>query len=371
MRKIAELFELSRGGESHNVRAMEGLRGFAVFLVFLTHYAALSEPWVSDGSALAGIMGAVHAFGNAGVDLFFVLSGYLIYGSLIGREQAYLDFMKRRVIRIYPAFTAVFLLYVALWLANPALGKVPAEGGAAALYLLQNFLLLPGLFPIDPLITVAWSLSYEMFFYLALPPLILVCGMRRRRPASRIAFIVLLAAAHLAWCAAFGGHWRMVMFAAGMVLFEVIHHTRLPAPGAALAFGATATALALAPSALPGPARMLALLAGFYLLCHACFTGRDHWLARTLRWTPLRWLGNMSYSYYLLHGLAMKVGFMALAVLWPGTAHQAALIGGMLLPMFALTLVPTSLLFLLIERPMSLAPALGKRGIVPGASAAG
>lgn len=370
MRKIAELFELSRGGESHNVRAMEGLRGFAVFLVFLTHYAALSEPWVMAGSPLASFMKAVHSLGNAGVDLFFILSGYLIYGSLIARAQPYGKFMKRRVIRIYPAFTAVFLLYIALWWSNPTLGKIPAEGGAAALYLLQNFLLLPGLFPIEPMITVAWSLSYEMFFYLALPPLIVLLGLRRRRPAWRIACIVLLAAAHLAWCAAFGGHWRMVMFAAGMVLFDVIHHTRLPAPRAALAFAATVAALALAPSSLPGPARMLALLAGFYLLCHACFTGRDHWLARSLRWTPLRWLGNMSYSYYLLHGLAMKVGFMALAILWPSSAHPAAFLAAMLLPILALTLVPTSLLFLLIERPMSLAPALGKRGIMPDASAA-
>ena len=78
MRKIAELFELSRGGEQHNVRAMEGLRGFAVVLVFLTHYATLSAPWVTDGSALASVMRAGHAIGNSGVDLFFVLSGYLI-----------------------------------------------------------------------------------------------------------------------------------------------------------------------------------------------------------------------------------------------------------------------------------------------------
>ena len=132
MRNFAELFELSRGGESHNVRAMEGLRGFAVALVFLTHYASLSAPWVGDGSPLAALLDAVHAIGNAGVDLFFVLSGYLIYGSLIGREQSYARFMRRRVVRIYPAFTAVFLLYVALSLLSPEAGKIPAPAGEAA-----------------------------------------------------------------------------------------------------------------------------------------------------------------------------------------------------------------------------------------------
>ena len=365
MQKIAELFELSRGGGQHNVGAMEGLRGFAVVLVFLTHYSALTAPWVTHGSPLAAVMQGVHAIGNAGVDLFFVLSGYLIYGSLLGRGQPYLRFLQRRVGRIYPAFTVVFLLYAFLAMWYPGSGKLPAGGGAAASYLLKNYLLLPGLFPIEPLITVAWSLSYEMFFYLLLPPLVLACGLRP--PPWRIAFFLLLAAAYLAWCNAFGGHWRMLMFLAGTVLFDVIHHTALPAPPAAMAWCAASAGLALAPSALPGPARMLALLAGFFLLCHACFNGQRHWLSRAFSWTPLRWLGNMSYSYYLLHGLAMKIAFMALAMAWPAAAHETCFIAGMLLPVFALTLLPASMLFLLVERPMSLVPASGRRGRRPHA----
>ena len=81
-------FELSRGGTAQNVRPMEGLRGFAVFLVFpvflvvLMHCVTLIGLWISAHVGLAAIAGAIHAMGNAGVDLFFVLSGYLIYGSL-------------------------------------------------------------------------------------------------------------------------------------------------------------------------------------------------------------------------------------------------------------------------------------------------
>jgi peptidoglycan/LPS O-acetylase OafA/YrhL len=135
---------------------MEGLRGFAVFLVFLVHYVTLVEPWVAASPHLAVLISALHGIGTTGVDLFFVLSGYLIYGSLISRPQGFARFMTRRVIRIYPAFTVVLAVYVALALVFPSESKIPTPATAGLIYLLQNFLLLPGLFAIEPLITVAW-----------------------------------------------------------------------------------------------------------------------------------------------------------------------------------------------------------------------
>jgi peptidoglycan/LPS O-acetylase OafA/YrhL len=98
----------------HNVRPMEGLRGFAVFLVFLVHYVTLVRPWIAGESALLVLASALHTIRNTGVDLFFVLSGYLIYGSLISRSQQFVRFVSRRVERIYPTFVAVFVLYAVL-----------------------------------------------------------------------------------------------------------------------------------------------------------------------------------------------------------------------------------------------------------------
>ncbi|WP_153067260.1 acyltransferase family protein, partial [Steroidobacter cummioxidans] len=88
---------------------MEGLRGLAVLLVFLVHYESLLEPWIAADASLGVVAGALRIIGNSGVDLFFVLSGYLIYGSLLTRQQSFLHFFTRRLQRIYPAFTAVFL----------------------------------------------------------------------------------------------------------------------------------------------------------------------------------------------------------------------------------------------------------------------
>jgi peptidoglycan/LPS O-acetylase OafA/YrhL len=70
-----------------------------------------------------------------------------------------------------------------------------------------------------------------------------------------------------------------------------------------------------------------------------------------MSWAPLRWLGNMSYSYYLIHGLTLKFVFLVVGIIVPKDFDMAA---SMLLPAFAVTLVPSALLFLLVERPVSL-----------------
>src|SRR5262249_31126812 len=153
----------------------------------------LIRPWVADQSDLVALTQSLRVIGDTGVDLFFVLSGYLIYGSLIARRQAFLPFISRRIERIYPAFVVVFALYVALAFAFPMENKIPGNVVDGALYLVANVLLLPGLFPIRPLNTVAWSLSYEMFFYLVIPLTITVFRLRDRTPAFRSAFFSVLA----------------------------------------------------------------------------------------------------------------------------------------------------------------------------------
>jgi len=356
---FAQRFELSRGGDAHNVRPMEGLRGFAVFLVFLVHYVALVNPWVTGQEELTGFAKALHAIGNSGVDLFFVLSGFLIYGSLIARPQKFGRFMWRRVVRIYPAFIAVFAVYVLLSVLMPSQSKIPPGLDQGLLYLLANALLLPGIFPIEPMITVAWSLSYEMFYYLAIPLVIALCGMRARGPSWRAAFFALAAIAWLLYCAVFGGPVRLAMFVSGILLYESVQSRTLL--GLKSGHALVALVLGLLATLLPvhgGPGisiKVGALFVCFFVVCLVCFRYPAGWLPTFFTWTPLRWLGNMSYSYYLLHGLALKAAFVVLAVLLPTGQHGMALFWGLMPGMFAVTLVPTAILFLAVERPLSLA----------------
>lgn len=355
---LASQFELSRGTVGHNVRPMEGMRGFAVFLVFLVHFVTLAAPWIAPDSAVSAVTDAIRKIGNSGVDLFFVLSGYLIYGSLITRPQPFLAFMRRRVVRIYPTFCVVFATYLYLSFSHPSQSRLPAGAFDAWIYTLQNFALLPGMFLITPIITVAWSLSYEMFFYLAIPATILVLSLRARSPEWRVNFFLGLAAAIVVYCTAYGGPIRLIMFITGMLLHEALRSGKIVSPRHGLAPLALAAGLLVnaAPFSITGigAVKLVILAAAFFIACYSCFRGQSPILVRAFSWTPLRWLGNMSYSYYLIHGLALKVAFSLFSAAMPPAAHGALFIGMLLPLMFAITLIPSIALFIMVERPFSL-----------------
>jgi exopolysaccharide production protein ExoZ len=353
--------ESARGGNAHNLQPMEGLRGLAVGLVFWVHYIALAAPWVQQ-TALLEVLVPLKAMGSAGVDLFFVLSGYLIYGSLISRPQNFWIYMQRRVRRIYPAFVVVFVVYVALSFIFPAENKIPKSLLPGAMYLVENFLLLPGIFPITPLITVAWSLSYEMFYYLVLPVVVVALGLRARSGRFRV-WLFGAAAAALLLCAAagYGRHLRLVMFIAGILLYEAAKAKHVPRFGSGtgllgLLLGLGAMSFTT-PNALWFAAQYGLLFAAFFVLCRVCFEESSTRLSQAFCWTPLRWLGNMSYSYYLIHGLGLKVFFLVLSRVWPHSSPGGSILFWGLLPLaFAVTLVPSALLFFWVERPLSLIP---------------
>ena len=182
------------------------------------------------------------------MDVFFALSGYIIYGILLKKRPApYFQFVGRRIVRLYPAFTAVFLFYVCASVALPAYSKFHISRLSPVGYLLANFLMLPGILPIDPLIIVAWSLSYELCFYLTLPLLIRWLRISAWPRPARIAFFLALAAACL-WPAvpALGRHARLCMFACGILLRETSGwRFRWPQAGAAAALALFALALGL------------------------------------------------------------------------------------------------------------------------------
>lgn len=361
MKSLARHFELARGGDAVNVRSMEGLRGFAVFLVFLVHYATLASPWIPVETFTVRIADAMHTVGNSGVDLFFILSGYLIYSSLISKSQRFGSFIHRRIKRLYPTFTVVFSLYVLLSFIFRSESKIPTQGADALIYLIQNFLLLPGLFPITPMISVAWSLSYELFYYLVAPPAIALLRMRERTTAWRISLFSILAILFVTYCAFFSGPIQFVMFITGILLFETLSFgERVPKPNVyfasmALFVGVSAILLPLG-SAVGQIAKVTILFCAFFVVCVTCFGTPSGEFARWFSWTPLRWLGNMSYSYYLLHGLVLKTAFLALSGIFPVSAFGSWFFWALLPVMFLVTLPPTAALFLLVEKPYSLSP---------------
>lgn len=359
-RWVSGRFDLARHGPGRHLPAMDGLRGVAVLLVFGVHFSTLAKPWLAEGSALAVVLGVLGRIGHAGVDLFFVLSGLLIYGALIAGRWTYASFMRRRLQRLYPTFLAVFALYLVLSVLMPSESKLPDGGAAVLRYVLANLLLLPGLFPIEPLITVAWSLSYELAFYLFMPLLVMALRLRQWSSAQRMALFAALAALTALNIATVQGHVRFVMFLGGVLLFETLQRRPPLAVPAAAALVAVAVALAvdvLRPVGDVGFAvRTVIMALAFWALCQSVLAQPTHALSRLLAWEPSRWLGTMSYSFYLIHSLALRAVFMVAGHLWPAQAMPLAWHLLLAVVCLAASLLASAGLFLLVERPLSLAP---------------
>lgn len=356
--QLGSLLETSHGGHQA-LRSMEGLRGLAVFLVFLVHYLTLVEPWIEDLEVMSARAATIRDLGNVGVDLFFVLSGYLIYGSLVTKRQAFWPYLRRRIERLYPTFTLVFVLYLGLSFAFPENSKLPPDLWDSVRYVCENYLLLPGIFAIKPMISVAWSLSYEMLFYLAVPTFIVLLGLRQWSRMPRVILLVGLATLVWLYPALFGGHVRLIMFVAGMLLFELVrigagkYRDALGLVGLAFTLGHVSVFAALG---IYGPLRYLILGIAFVLLCLACFSA-DGVCRRIFSWTPMRWLGNISYSFYLIHGLALNFFFLLLHDLVPPEGDAAAVFWLSFPLGFAVAFLVSASLFFVVERPCSLTPS--------------
>jgi|SRR5579871_1545905 len=146
---------------------LDGLRGIAILLVVLFHFnAAFAPSWR---------FAQFFQIGWIGVDLFFVLSGYLITGILldsVGRPGYYFSFITRRTLRIFPVYYACLILYCVLTYIPKAIewNEFWRSGGWwYAIYLgnVKNF--VENSWPALGLLTPLWSLQVEEQFYLSFP----------------------------------------------------------------------------------------------------------------------------------------------------------------------------------------------------------
>ena len=230
-RQVLALFESP--SRQNRLPAMEGVRGLAVLLVFFVHYYWLFEFLLDKSSTRFGVAYSLATIGHAGVDIFFVLSGYLIYAAALKPNLSYTIFIKRRIERIYPTFLVVLATYIVGSYMAPERSRIPEGLIPATVYIFQNIAMLPGLFAITPMITVAWSLSYEFAYYLFTPFLTSFTGMGGWQSYRRKALIGVMAGSYIT-ASALGwlSHPRIVVFACGMMLYEFTRTraTRVSAP---------------------------------------------------------------------------------------------------------------------------------------------
>ncbi len=165
------------GGEAHSVaqlRSLQMLRAVAVLLVVLFHTGAI---FGHRGGPSA--LGEMFSQGSHGVDLFFVLSGFVI--TYVHRRDWSCpsrlgNYLFRRISRIYPSAVILGLLALAMYALGPALGLAVRLGGPeqadklGAWNIITSMLLLPQ--QGTALVNVTWTLKHEMIFYLVFAGLI-------------------------------------------------------------------------------------------------------------------------------------------------------------------------------------------------------
>jgi peptidoglycan/LPS O-acetylase OafA/YrhL len=170
-----------RIGKPEQIPALDGLRGIAILSVMVFHFSCVFE---NGASRLDHWVVSLASHGSRGVDLFFVLSGFLITRILIRSREStncLQSFYMRRVLRIFPVyFLYVFIVFGIMRQFDPM--SMQHTRLWPYLAYISNWQKGTGL--ADPHLTHMWSLAVEEQFYLVWPLLVLLCPPKRLMQAS-------------------------------------------------------------------------------------------------------------------------------------------------------------------------------------------
>lgn len=311
-------------GTGARIAELDGLRGIAILLVLVFHYAPTKGP--------LRYLGGAFGLGWTGVDLFFVLSGFLITGILldsVGRPHYYRNFIVRRSLRIFPLYYACLVLYCVLTFLPGTISVKDflgvGEGWWYVAYLGNIQVFLKNAWPGAAILTPLWSLQVEEQFYLTFPWIVWAT---KRGILARILLASIIGALAI----------RIALLLA-MPKNLMGTYALMPCRMDALAMGGlVAVAMRERPEWLK--ARWIGWMTGlsagtFFLICglvnsspwsgwmrtlgytalDLAFTGvlmmlmgwRQRYLLGLCRIRFLMWVGTVSYGLYLLHIPALDI----------------------------------------------------------------
>ena len=342
----------------------DGLRGMGALLVFMVHFHALFGPLAVQGAWVYLASEFAAGVGRTGVGLFWTLSGYLIYRGLLERRTPYVSFLKRRIQRIYPTFFAVFILYLFLSALFPSENKIHGTVPQIIKLVAANLALVPPFFSVTPIIAVSWTLSFTVLFYLLVPISVWVFNKWELNAHRRLACLVTIWVLYATACVFTGWFARSLQFITGMIFAELINADilkRQRSRARELACAATAAScfvyaylfhvcrIPLWAPFRPYVFRQVVVALGFLLL-FTCALRFDGWVARVLSWPSMRWIGRVSFSWYLIHGAVLN-GILRL--LDYGPAMSPCALPLVLAVAVGATAVASAALYKYVEAPLS------------------
>ena len=315
--------QVAPAGASGRIRALDGLRGLAIFLVLVNHGPAQ----IHSGSPLVSRLLSVADLSFSGVDLFFVLSGFLIGGILLDARSSpryFSAFYVRRAYRILPIYFLVLLIYSLGYLpfdflhASATPTTIPF--GAYASFTQNLWMAYLGSFG-GVTLGVTWSLAVEEQFYLTAP--LIVRQLTRAHLTYLMAAVVLLAPLLRIWLL-FGVHAHHVAVYVLMpcradalclgvlcaLLFrhpysrEILVRNRIPLTWITIALLVIVVGMAYqgwGPLSPPMATAGYTLLAFLYTGCLLIALLKIPVVERVLSTQWLMKLGGISYCVYLIH----------------------------------------------------------------------
>ncbi|MFI0356094.1 acyltransferase family protein [Actinomadura sp. 9N407] len=328
------------------LRELDLLRFLAAIAVLLYHYTGtIGGPWQQDNAReLLGTPTLLTQFGYLGVELFFLISGFVILMSAWGRTMA--DFTISRITRLYPAYWFAVLLIAALYLTT-------GEGRGKPENIIPNLTMFQQGMGVQNASGVFWTLWTEMHFY-ALISLLVLTGVTYQRCITFMATWTVLAVfaeetgvqalqallipEYAPYFIAGMAFYLIHRFGPSLLLWGFAAFSWAVSIRYALPIG-TSEPYNIAPSnAWPAIPILITLI---YATMALVATGKLH----RLNWRGFATLGLLTYPTYLIHyELAPPLARLLHPALpyWPATAAIAAIV-----------LITAYLIHRLIEKPLA------------------
>lgn len=328
------------------VVVIQYLRGLAAVLVVYAHL----DTQISRISADLHLPYA--SIGIWGVDIFFVISGFIMYVVAIESDVGPGHFLIRRAIRIVPLYWLLTALIVAgAYVAPTMLSSTRLDAG----HILASFLFLPWRNPAYegywPVLIPGWTLNYEMYFYAAVA-LGLLAPRRLRGILTSVIVIGVLAAVQLSASSgpvSFYGNDVVIEFLLGLLLGHLFLKMKPLGARSGLILICLSVCLVVWMAEMQSVPRSVAygIPAAIIVLGSLQLEG----MAKRAIVRPAMHLGDLSYSLYLTHVIALPM--MTAVFIKLGAQYGFASAASYPLVAFLWALVLASLVHLAIEKPLT------------------